>query len=125
MRVLIVDDSDELRSLVEILLTQQHPGWLVAGAAVDGRDAVQKAHELQPDLVLLDASMPVMDGLTALPHIRRSAPRAAVVMLSAFTGRRMRQAATDAGATGFIEKARLVDELVPSIERILAGVPNA
>ncbi|MDQ2756053.1 MAG: response regulator [Actinomycetota bacterium] len=121
MRVLIVDDSDDLRELLETLLTEDPPGWVVAGTAVDGRDAIRKAQEILPDLVLLDASMPVMDGLSALPHLRRAAPAATVVMLSAFPGEQLRQAAIDAGAAGFVEKARMADELVPALERILAA----
>jgi len=119
MRVLIVDDCDELRTLLEVLITEGATGWVLAGTAVDGRDAIQKARETSPDLVLLDASMPVMDGLAALPHIRRSAPDAAVVMLSAFPGLQLRRAALDAGAAGFIDKTHLAEELVPAIERIL------
>lgn len=118
--MLIVDDSDELRALLEILLTDDPPGWVVAGTAVDGREAIAKAQEVQPDLILLDASMPVMDGLAALPHLRRAVPAAAVVMLSAFPASQLRRAALDAGAAGFIEKTRLADDLVTTLEGILA-----
>ena len=73
VRILIADDSLTVRTGLKMLLAL-HPEWKVCGEAEDGRDAVKKAAELQPDVILLDISMPAMDGLTAAELIRRDAP---------------------------------------------------
>lgn len=122
--MLIADDSHELRTILEILLTDDPPGWVVTGMAVNGQEAIEQAAALSPDLVLLDVSMPVMDGLSALPAIRRDAPQTTVIMVSAFPASQLRQQAMDAGAAGFIDKTRLAEDLVPAIERILRGEPE-
>ncbi len=74
VRILIADDSLSVRTGLKMLLAL-HPEWKVCGEAEDGRDAVKKAAELQPDVILLDISMPAMDGLTAAELIRRDAPK--------------------------------------------------
>ena len=119
LRVLLVDDMAELRDLLARVL-ERDGRYVVVGHAGDGREGVSRAAELQPDLVLLDLTMPVMDGLEALPLLRRAAPSADVVVLSGLDDPRSRQAAADAGALASLPKgltprdllARLVD-LVP------------
>jgi YesN/AraC family two-component response regulator len=122
MRVLIVDDSADLRMLLSRVIEKRSTGWQVVAQAVDGRDAVDAASSHDVDLVLLDIAMPVMDGMEALPLIREAAPDAVVVMLSGFPFAVAGQGALDAGADGYLEKTDLVKELVPRLEKIISSV---
>lgn len=114
IRTLVVDDVDDLRFLVRMALEHSRD-FEVVGEAADGVQAVVKAAELRPDLVLLDISMPVEDGLEALPKIREVVPEAKVIMLSGFQAQRLAATAMSLGAIGYVEKGvpprRLVREL--------------
>ncbi len=121
VRVLVVDDAAYIRRLVSDILTEHGEGWTVVGEAGTGREAIAAATRLEPDLVLLDLSMPVMDGLEALPHLRHDVPNATVVVLSGFAGVAARDAAERAGAQGYLEKDALIS-LVPKLEAILEQV---
>lgn len=112
-RVLICDDEPEVRELFRFAF--EHEGAEVE-EAVDGLDSIEKATEFHPDLVVLDLAMPRCDGLAALPEIRRRAPDARVVIVTAWstvealaTGRRL-------GAVGCYQKSGFV----PQIPRLLA-----
>jgi YesN/AraC family two-component response regulator len=121
MRVLIVDDSADLRMLLSRVIEKRSTGWQVVAQAVDGREAVDAATTQEIDLVLLDIAMPVMDGMEALPLIREAAPDAVVVMLSGFPFAVAGQGALDAGADGYLEKTDLVKGLVPRLEKIIGS----
>jgi DNA-binding NarL/FixJ family response regulator len=104
IRVLIVDDSEDLRYLLRFTLDRED-GFTVVAEAEDGLEAVAAAATYQPDVVLLDISMPVMDGLQALPQIREKCPNTMVVMLSAFeVASSAAVTARALGAHGYIEK---------------------
>ncbi len=118
--VLVVDDSSELRELISFVIRRHPDGWQVVATAEEGRQAVDAARTQQPDLVLLDIAMPVMDGMQALPLIREAAPDAVVVMLSGYPFDTAGQGALEAGAHGYLEKSNLVRSLIPNVERILA-----
>ena len=119
VNVLVVDDSPELRELISFVIKRHPEGWQVVATAAEGRQAVDEARRKQPDLVLLDIAMPVMDGMQALPLIRKAAPDAVVVMLSGYPFETAGQGALDAGAHGYLEKSDLVRGLIPRVERIL------
>ncbi len=119
--VLVVDDSADLRELLTLVIERDPRGWEVVGTATEGREAVDRAQRTQPDLVLLDIAMPVMDGLQALPLIREVAPQAVVVMLSGYPFATAGQGAIDAGAHGYLEKSNLVRGLVPRLVEIIEG----
>jgi YesN/AraC family two-component response regulator len=119
LNVMVVDDSADLRELISMVI-QRHPaGWKVVATAAQGEEAVTRATSVQPDLVLLDIAMPVMDGMQALPLIREACPDAVVVMLSGYPFATAGQGAINAGAHGYLEKSDLVKTLIPRIERIL------
>ena len=124
-RILLVDDHPLTRSALSGLL-QQH-GFDVIGEAADGESAVERAAELQPDLILLDLSMPGLDGLSALPRLREAAPVCEVVVLTASGEETNLLAAIRAGAAGYLLKseppARIVDFLrgVANGEAALSG----
>ena len=98
-------------------------GGSVVATAAEGEEAIEEARSSQPDLVLLDIAMPVMDGMQALPHIREAAPDAVVVMLSGYPISTASQGALNAGAHGYLEKSDLVKGLIPRLERIIESQP--
>ena len=124
LEVMIVDDSDDLRELIGMVIERHPDGWQVVATAAEGEQAIAEARTSQPDLVLLDIAMPVMDGIQALPQIRDVAPDAVVVMLSGYPFATAGQSALDAGAHGYLEKKDLVHSLIPRLERIMEGSPD-
>jgi CheY-like chemotaxis protein len=120
--VLVVDDSADLRELISMVIERNPAGWQVVATAGEGQEAVEEARNTQPDLVLLDIAMPVMDGMQALPLIRKACPNAVVVMLSGYPFATAGQGALNAGAHGYLEKSDLVKSLVPRLQSILDTV---
>jgi len=119
IRVLIVDDSVVIRRMVTDALGSE-PGLEVVGTAADGRIALAKIPQLNPDVVTLDVEMPVMDGLEALAALRRMYPRLPVIMFSTLTERGA-TATLDAlalGANDYVTKPSSVGGAAPAIERI-------
>jgi len=110
-RVLVVDDVANLRELLTLLL-EVEDDFEVVGTAADGEQAVAAAAMLQPDLVLLDLAMPVMDGLQALPLLRANLPDARIVIFSGFEHQALAEEALRAGADAYIEKGTSVTHLV-------------
>jgi DNA-binding NarL/FixJ family response regulator len=119
VRVLLVDDSPEIRDLLALVLRRRDVRWEVVGEAENGEEAIAQAERTQPEVVLLDIAMPVMDGMQALPKLLEVAPKAVVVMLSGYGASTAERAAHEAGAHGYIEKDNLVDTLVPQVRAIL------
>jgi DNA-binding NarL/FixJ family response regulator len=117
-RVLIADDALYIRAIVRAVLNESS-GYVVVAEAGNGKQAVEESAVSQPDVVLLDLSMPVMDGLEALPLIRAAAPDASVIVLSGLAESIAGAAARDGGAIGYIEKDDLVTTLVPALNSIL------
>jgi DNA-binding NarL/FixJ family response regulator len=118
-RVVLVDDTEDLRQLMRIALGRA--GWRVVGEAGDGAVGIEVAREHSPDLVVLDLSMPVMDGLEALPHIRSACPDATIVVMSGFGTAQMHERALACGADGYLQKgeplATVVDYLAAAMAR--------
>jgi DNA-binding NarL/FixJ family response regulator len=117
-RILLVDDHPLTRSALSGLLAQH--GFEVVGEAEDGAEAVARAEELQPDLILLDLSMPGVDGLTALPRLRDAAPSCEVVVLTASGTEENLLGAIRAGAAGYLLKSEPPERIVG----FLRGVAN-
>ncbi len=121
VRVLVVDDQRLIRDGIASLLGLQ-PGITVVGTAANGREAVEQAVTLQPDVVLMDVRMPEVDGLTALTTIRRRAPGCRVVMLTTFDDEEYVVPALRAGATGYLLKDLPAPELAGAVRMAHAGV---
>ena len=117
-RVVLVDDMVELRQLIRLTLERSRR-FEVVGQAGNGREGIEVAAATGPDLVLLDVSMPVMDGLEALPVICRTVPSTKVVMLSGFSEARLGADAAAGGATAYLEKGLSPDALVARLLEIL------
>jgi DNA-binding NarL/FixJ family response regulator len=118
-RVLIVDDHPLTRDALAALLTQQ--GFDVVSTASDGASAVVEAAEHQPDLVLLDLTMPGMDGLAALPEIRERASSAEIVVLTASDAEENLLAAIRAGASGYLLKTEPPEQIAMFLRGVARG----
>ena len=118
-RILIVDDHPLTRDALSALLVQQ--GFDVVGEAEDGAKAIVEADALQPDLVLLDLTMPGMDGLTALPQIRDVAPDCEVVVLTASDAEENLLAAIRAGASGYLLKTEPPEQIAAFLRGVARG----
>jgi DNA-binding NarL/FixJ family response regulator len=121
VRVLVVDDQRLIRDSIASLLDVQ-PGIVVVGTAGDGREAVDQATALEPDVVLMDVRMPTMDGIDALTVLRQRVPACRVVMLTTFDDEEYVVRALRAGATGYLLKDLPARELADAVRLTHAGV---
>ena len=120
VRVLVADDTAGMRALIREFLNAAN-GFVVVGEASTGREAIMLAQSLHPDLVVLDLSMPEMDGMRAIPELRSRVPEAGILVLSGYGGA-MVQRALDAGAHAYIEKGIGFDDLVPRARAVVASL---
>jgi DNA-binding NarL/FixJ family response regulator len=118
-RILIVDDHPLTRDALAALLAQQ--GFEVVGEAADGEEALTAARKYAPDVVLLDLTMPGMDGLTALPRIREEAPSCEVVVLTASDTEENLLAAIRAGASGYLLKTESPEQIAAFLRGVVRG----
>ena len=121
MRVLLADDN---RLMLEGLLNlMEAHGMEVAGTALDGRDAVARARELKPDIILMDISMPHCDGLTATRLIKAQMPEARIVILTTSAEDSDLFEAVKSGACGYLLKSINTEELIEALDQAQHGVP--
>ncbi len=120
IRILLADDHAVLRAGLRALLDGQ-PDMEVVGEAADGQEALDKARALQPDVVLLDLTMPGVDGLEALRQIRDLSPSARVLVLTMHDDRRYLRQALNSGASGYVLKRAAEAELLSAIRAVQAG----
>lgn len=117
IRVVLVDDTSDIRLLLRIGL-EREGGLEIVGEAGDGEAGVRVIAELQPDVVLLDLAMPVMDGLRALPLICECAPDTKVIILSGFEADSMAEDAVRAGAATYIQKGARIKEIAAAVREV-------
>ena len=115
MRVLVVDDHEVVRRGVCALI-QSYPQYDVCGEAVDGQDAVEKARELDPDVIVMDVSMPRLNGLEATRLIRSTSPSSEILILSQHDSPEMVRQAFKAGARGYVVKSSIARDLLTALE---------
>jgi DNA-binding NarL/FixJ family response regulator len=120
IRVLLVDDHTILREGVRALLAGE-PRIVVVGEAGNGSEALDKVEALHPDIVLMDMVMPVMNGLEATGHIKRSHPEVKVLILSMYDDDEYVQQVIQAGASGYLLKGMAADDLILAIHEVHAG----
>jgi DNA-binding NarL/FixJ family response regulator len=114
IRVLIADDHRLFGQALEAILATDDR-LEVVGHAGDGAEAVQLALLVEPDVILMDIAMPVMDGFQATKHIRKQRPHASVLMLTGSNSRTDVDSARGAGAAGYVTKDRIAAELIDAI----------
>ena len=122
VRVVLVDDTPSLRMLTRLALDDT--GFEVVGEAGDGLAGVNLVKQLEPDLVLLDLAMPVMDGLEALPLMRAALPSVRVVIVSGFDRKAMEDQVLEAGADGYVQKGTPPDALIADLRRLFPAVQD-
>lgn len=120
MRLLVVDDHEVVRTGVRSLLAG-HDGWEICGEAVDGQDAVEKAHQLTPDVVIMDVSMPRLNGLESTRQVLTSVPQCRVLILSQHENSQMAREALKAGAHGYVVKSSIAQDLILAINKVQRG----
>lgn len=117
LRILIADDHEVVRRGLSALL-QSHEGWEICGDAKDGREAVEKARELKPDIVILDVGMPNLNGLAATRKLLQQDPQQKVIVLTITDSDHVVREALDAGARGFVLKSDAARDLVSAVEAL-------
>ena len=115
--ILICDDAAFMRMMIKDILTKN--GYNVVGEAENGAKAVEKYAELKPDLVLMDITMPEMDGIQALKKIKESDPSALVIMCSAMGQQAMVIESIQAGAKDFIVKPFQADRVIEAVKKVV------
>ncbi|MEI6512082.1 MAG: response regulator [bacterium] len=118
-RILISDDALFMRVTLKNILSQN--GYEVAGEAANGREAVELYNKLKPDLVMMDITMPEMDGISALKGIRSADPNANVIMCTAMGQKNLVMEAVQAGAKDYIVKPFQPDRVLGSIRKVLGA----
>jgi DNA-binding NarL/FixJ family response regulator len=118
-RILLIDDSAVMRSALRPVLEEY--GWTVCGEAANGREAIEKALELNPSLILMDVAMPVMDGLSAARELGKLLPQLPILFMSQHGQKPYRDEALALGAKGYLFKWEMFDTLIPAVKTVLAG----
>lgn len=124
IRVLLADDTRDMRTLLRVRL-ESDGRFEVVGEAENGAEAIRLADETKPDAIVLDLAMPVMDGLQALPELRRSVPNAKIVILSGFNATEVAEEALTLGADAYLEKGAAFSHLVALLLEPPSGTPSS
>ncbi len=116
MRILIVDDHEALRAGVRTVLESR--GLEVCGEAADGQEALAKTLQLRPDLIILDITMPVLDGFTAAREIHKRLPGVGILLLSMHESASMVNVAKSSGARGYVAKSEGIARILKAVDAI-------
>ena len=117
VRILIADDHELTRRGVQVFLESQ-PEWKVVGEAATGHEAVEKAKELNPDVVILDISMPQLNGLETARQILKAVPQTEIVILTMHQSERLVRRALEAGARAFVTKSDVARHLIDAVNAL-------
>lgn len=117
LRILVVDDHEIVRRGLRALL-ESHAGWQVCAEAVSGREALEKATQLKPDVVVMDISMPEMNGLEATREILKIAPRTEILILTMHESEQVVREVLEAGARGYVLKTDAGRSLVAAVDSL-------
>jgi DNA-binding NarL/FixJ family response regulator len=120
IRILIVDDAAAMRRSIALTLSRQED-LQVAGEAADAEEGIERARELQPDVVILDISLPGMSGIRAAPEIVAAAPGARILFVSQHDSAQMVKTAFGAGGHGYVVKSDAGRELLEAVRAVQAG----
>src|SRR6266404_5983563 len=120
LRILVADDHELIRRGIRGLLRVQR-NWKVTGEAANGQEAVAKARNLKPDVIILDIGMPDVDGLEATRQIRKAAPNSKILILTMHESNQMVRRVLEAGARGYVLKSDLASHLVKAVKGVSKG----
>ncbi len=121
IRILVADDFAPWRRFLSSMILLKEPGWHIVCEVSDGAEAVVKAKELTPELILLDLSLPRLNGIEAARQIRKIAPNSKILFLSAFDSMEVVEEALNAGANGYIAKLDATSELIEAVKAVFQG----
>ncbi len=116
--ILLVDDSPLIRRSLRRLL-EIEPNWVICGEAENGCDAIDKAKELRPDLIVIDLAMPVLNGIVATSLLKQIMPAVSIVMFTSFSNPHIKRTAMAAGLDAFVDKSESPETLLGCIEQLL------
>jgi DNA-binding NarL/FixJ family response regulator len=119
-RALVVDDFDPWRTFASSALKRHVRSWIVSEAR-DGPSAIQMAQELQPDLILLDIGLPILNGIEAARRIRQCAPKSTILFASEHSSADIAREALSTGARGYVLKSDAARELLSAVDAVLQG----
>ena len=119
-KILIVDDHEVVRQGIRTIL-RSRPQWEVCGEAVNGKDAIEKAKALDPDVIIMDITMPEMSGIEATREITKLGLRSAVLVFTMHESKNLSSTVQDAGARGFVLKSHAARDLLDAIDALLNG----
>src|ERR1700737_815233 len=119
-KILIVDDHEVVRQGIRTIL-RARPQWEVCGEAVNGRDAIVKAESLDPDVIIMDITMPEMSGIEATREISKLKLRAAVLVFTMHESKNLAATVQEAGARGFVLKSHAARDLLDALETLMNG----
>jgi DNA-binding NarL/FixJ family response regulator len=119
-KILIVDDHEVVRQGIRTIL-RSRPHWEVCGEAVNGKDAIEKAKSLDPDVIIMDITMPEMSGIEATREITKQGLRSAVLVFTMHESKNLSSTVQDAGARGFVLKSHAARDLLDAIDALLNG----
>jgi len=122
LRILIVDDHAVVRRGVRSLL-ESRDGWEVCGEATTGRDAVEQSRRLRPDVVVMDLSLPELNGLDATRHILKDAPETEVLVLTMHQSEELARDVLQAGARGYVLKSDADENLISAVDSLRQHLP--
>jgi DNA-binding NarL/FixJ family response regulator len=122
LRILIADDHDLMRRGVKTLI-ESHTGWEVCGEATTGREAVAKVEELKPDVLILDISMPDLNGVEAARRVRKASANTEILILSMHYSDQLIREIVDAGVRGYIVKSDSDRDLITAVEALARHKP--
>jgi DNA-binding NarL/FixJ family response regulator len=122
LRILVVDDHAVVRRGVRSLL-ESHEGWKVCGEATTGRDAVEQSRQLRPDVVVMDLSLPELNGLDAIRQILKDAPGIEVLVLTMHHSEELIRDVLQAGARGYVMKSDADDNLIRAVDSLRQHQP--
>jgi DNA-binding NarL/FixJ family response regulator len=120
-RILIVDDHEIVRDGIRTLLRRFRPDWVVCGEAKNGKEAIEVATLLEPDVLVLDVTMPVMSGLEAASRITRLGLPARVLIFTMHETKSLVMEVREVGAQGYVVKSQAARDLIVALDRILSG----
>ena len=119
-RILIVDDHEVVRQGIRTIL-KSRPQWEVCGEAINGKDAIDKAKKLKPDVIIMDITMPEMSGIEATRELAKQKVPSAVLIFTMHESRNLSDTVREAGARGFVLKSHAARDLLEALERLMSG----
>ncbi|HEY6466934.1 MAG TPA: response regulator transcription factor [Candidatus Acidoferrales bacterium] len=124
VRILVADDNEAIRNSLCSAL-QSQAGWTVCGEATDGHDAFEKAVELKPDVILLDVSMPRLNGFETAARIHEQIPDVEILIVTEHDSRTLAHVVSQPGVRGYVIKSRIERDLIPAVEAASKHQPLA